>query len=159
MGLFVSRQGVSMDYFPTWASNGWPKIRSDIPVRFIEKPKGIFDHPVCVSLTPGSALWNCLHSDQPPSGSTIYLLSSPPTKIPEQESTSFMSLQTSLFRIIHSIFPHFGKTRHVTTSGEGNGNPLQYSSLGNLMDRGAWWATVHGVAEESDVTERLNNKK
>ena len=29
--------------------------------------------------------------------------------------------------------------------GEGNGNPLQYSYLGNSMDRGAWWATVHGV--------------
>ena len=29
--------------------------------------------------------------------------------------------------------------------GEGNGNPLQYSSLGNPMDRGAWRATVHGV--------------
>ena len=28
---------------------------------------------------------------------------------------------------------------------EGNGNPLQYSCLGNPMDRGAWWATVHGV--------------
>ena len=26
--------------------------------------------------------------------------------------------------------------------GEGNGNPLQYSNLGNPMDRGAWWATV-----------------
>ena len=30
--------------------------------------------------------------------------------------------------------------------GEGNGNPLQYSCLENPMDRGAWWATVHGVA-------------
>jgi len=30
-------------------------------------------------------------------------------------------------------------------SGEGNNNPLQYSSLKNSMDRGAWWATVHGV--------------
>ena len=29
--------------------------------------------------------------------------------------------------------------------GEGNGNPLQYSCLENFMDRGAWWATVHGV--------------
>ena len=29
--------------------------------------------------------------------------------------------------------------------GEGNGNPLQYSCLGNSMDRGTWWATVHGV--------------
>ena len=31
--------------------------------------------------------------------------------------------------------------------GEGNGNPLQYSCLVNSMDRGAWWATVHGVAK------------
>ena len=31
--------------------------------------------------------------------------------------------------------------------GEGNGNPLQYSCLGSPMDRGAWWATVHGVAK------------
>ena len=30
--------------------------------------------------------------------------------------------------------------------GEGNGNPLQYSCLEKTMDRGAWWATVHGVA-------------
>ena len=29
----------------------------------------------------------------------------------------------------------------------GNGNPLQYSCLGNPMDRGVWWATVHGTAE------------
>ena len=31
--------------------------------------------------------------------------------------------------------------------GEGNENPLQYSCLGNPMDRGAWWATVHGVSK------------
>ena len=36
--------------------------------------------------------------------------------------------------------------------GEGNGNPLQYSCLGNPMDRGVWWATVHGVTKESDMT-------
>ena len=36
--------------------------------------------------------------------------------------------------------------------GEGNGNPLQYSCLENSMDRGAWWATVHRVAKESDKT-------
>ena len=42
--------------------------------------------------------------------------------------------------------------------GEGNGNPLQYSCLGNPMDRGAWWAIVHGVAEELHMTYQLNKK-
>ena len=36
--------------------------------------------------------------------------------------------------------------------GEGNGNLLQYSCLGNSMDRGAWWATIHAVTKESDTT-------
>ena len=33
------------------------------------------------------------------------------------------------------------------SSGEGNGNPLQYSCLENPMDRGEWWSTVHGVTK------------
>ena len=37
--------------------------------------------------------------------------------------------------------------------GGGNGNPLQYSCLENPMDREAWWATVHGVAQESNMGE------
>ena len=37
--------------------------------------------------------------------------------------------------------------------GEGNGNPLQYSGLGNPMDRGTWRATVHGVTKELDMIE------
>ena len=36
--------------------------------------------------------------------------------------------------------------------GEGNGYQLQYSYLGNPMDRGVWWAVVHGAAKVSDVT-------
>ena len=45
------------------------------------------------------------------------------------------------------------------SSGEGNGNQLQYFSLGNPRDRGAWWATVHGVTKEldtgrADITEQ-----
>ena len=36
--------------------------------------------------------------------------------------------------------------------GGGNGNPLQYSCLENPLDKGAWWAMVHGVAKESDMT-------
>jgi len=39
----------------------------------------------------------------------------------------------------------------------GNGYPLQYSCLGTPMDRGAWQATVHGVAKEWDMTEQLKN--
>ena len=38
------------------------------------------------------------------------------------------------------------------SSGEGNGNPLQYPCLENPMDRGAWWAKAHRVAK-SDTTE------
>ena len=36
--------------------------------------------------------------------------------------------------------------------GEGNSNPLQYSHLGNPMDRETWWATVPGVTKESAMT-------
>ena len=42
--------------------------------------------------------------------------------------------------------------------GGGNGNPLQYSCLENLMDGGDWQAIVHGVAKESDTIEQLNNR-
>ena len=45
------------------------------------------------------------------------------------------------------LIPGLGKS-----PGEGNGNPLQFSCLGNPMDRETWWATVHGVAKESDMT-------
>ena len=36
--------------------------------------------------------------------------------------------------------------------GEGNSSPLQYSCLGNPMDRGAWRVIVHGIEQESDMT-------
>ena len=39
-------------------------------------------------------------------------------------------------------------------TGERNGNPLQYSCLENSMDKGAWWAPVHGVAKSQT---RLSN--
>ena len=43
--------------------------------------------------------------------------------------------------------------------GEGNVNPLQYSCLGNLMDRGAWWATVYGIAKGQIQLSNWSHKK
>jgi len=43
-------------------------------------------------------------------------------------------------------------SRPRKSSGEGNGNPFQYSCLRNPMDRGAWQGIVHGVAKKSDMT-------
>ena len=40
------------------------------------------------------------------------------------------------------LIPGFGRS-----PGEGNGNPLQYSFLGISIDRGVWWAIVHGAAK------------
>ena len=40
--------------------------------------------------------------------------------------------------------------------GEGNGNPLQYSCLENSVDRGAWWAAVHGVTQSQTWLKRLS---
>jgi len=43
--------------------------------------------------------------------------------------------------------PGFGRSPR-----EGIGNPFQYSCLGNIMDKGAWWATVHGATKEPNTT-------
>ena len=40
-------------------------------------------------------------------------------------------------------------------NGQGNGSPLRYSCLENLMERGAWWAAVHGGCKELDRTEQM----
>ena len=57
--------------------------------------------------------------------------------------------------VVKNLPANAGVVASITGSGrspgEGNGNPLQYSCLENPMDRGGWWATVHGVAR-SDMT-------
>ena len=40
--------------------------------------------------------------------------------------------------------------------GVGNGNPLQYSYLGNPMDRGGWWTTVHGISKSQTKVDRID---
>ena len=58
-----------------------------------------------------------------------------PTSLGVRENKSCLSVSRSLLYL------------WVMVSQEGNGTPLQYSALENPMDRGAWWATVHGVAQ------------
>ena len=48
-----------------------------------------------------------------------------------------------------SLIPGFRRS-----PGEGNGYPLQYSYLGNPMDRGAWWVTIHVVSKESNTATK-----
>ena len=64
-------------------------------------------------------------------------------------SMQFSAAWTSLWYIPLSVSTRPGSGK---SPGEGNGYPLWYSCLGNPMDRGAQWATIHGVTKESDVT-------
>ena len=62
--------------------------------------------------------------------------------------------------VIKSLPANAGSTDSIPELGSspkvGNGNPLLYSCLGNPMDRGGWWATVHGVTKDSNmVTKQL----
>ena len=52
--------------------------------------------------------------------------------------------------------PAYLKITSITT-GEGNGNPLQYSCLENPRGRGAWWAAVYGVAQSQTRLKRLSS--
>ena len=65
--------------------------------------------------------------------------------------------------MVKNLAANAGDVGLIPTSGRtprgGNGNPHQYSFLGNTMDRGAWWATVQGVTKELDTTLRLNTKQ
>ena len=51
----------------------------------------------------------------------------------------------------YGLIPESGRS-----SGEGHGNPFQYSCLENSMDRGPQWATVHETAKSGSTTEQMN---
>ena len=62
-----------------------------------------------------------------------------------------------IVQITNNLLIHIAKSDGqfyvlILPDGEGNGQPLQYSYLGYPMDRGAWWATVHGITKESAST-------
>ena len=77
----------------------------------------------------------------------------------EEHNISYSLCQITFESTVIMGFPHSSVSKESACSagnphsipesgrspGEENGNPLQYSSLENPMDRGAWWATVHGV--------------
>ena len=72
-----------------------------------------------------------------------------------------MSVKVAL--VVMSPLSNAGDIRDVgsipgsgRSPGEENGTPLQYSCLGNPMDREAWWGPVHGVAKELDTPEQPN---
>ena len=72
-----------------------------------------------------------------------------------------VSYQVAL--VVKNLPGNAGEVRHVGSipelggsPGEGYGNPLQSSCLKNHMDRGAWWATVHGVAKSQTRLKLLN---
>ena len=66
----------------------------------------------------------------------------PPLKVAHPLSFSFFRFIIDCNAVVAGSIPGWGRS-----PGKGNGNPLQYSCLKNSMDRGAWWATVHGVAK------------
>ena len=79
----------------------------------------------------------------------------PPSPSPTEYKTLFYTSVSLLLSCIQGYRYHLSKF-HIYAlvyciGGEGNGNPFQYGCLGNPMDRGAWWAIVHRVAE-SDKT-------
>ena len=94
-------------------------------------------------------------------GNTCYLLSFLIRAILTGVRCNFFVILISISPVISDDFPggsvvknlpaNAGDTGSIPGSGnfpgEGNGNPFQYSCLGNPTDRGAWWAIVHGVAK------------
>ena len=89
---------------------------------------------------------------------SLYLKSNP---TPLTIYSPTWALQWSLFQSLlalhvwRSVFKPKRKPVHFIW-GEGNGNPLQYSCLENPVDRGAWWAAVHEVAQSQTQVKRLS---
>ena len=66
----------------------------------------------------------------------------------------FLKRASQVALVIKNLPANAGDIRDFAGSGRspgvGNGSPLQYYCLENSMDRGPWWATVHGVADRHD---------
>jgi len=65
------------------------------------------------------------------------------------------NIQHSFYRIFVFLFGEEFVCDQLNI-GAGNGNPLHYSCLEKPMDKGAWWATVHGVAKSGTQLKQLS---
>ena len=61
-----------------------------------------------------------------------------------------------IYYFLDSMYKWYSICLWLTSLGEGNGNPLQYSCLENPRDRGAWWAVVYGVAQSRTQLKQLS---
>ena len=70
--------------------------------------------------------------------------------------SAYMDRASQVGRVVKNLPASAGDVGLIPGSGrsagEGNGSPLQYFFLVNLMDRGAWWATENGFTKELDTT-------
>ena len=82
--------------------------------------------------------------------SCVNFIISPATRVSQVDSDKGLACNSGDIRDASSI-PGLGRS-----SGEENGNPLQYSRLENPKDRGAWRGTVHGVAQSQTCLKRLS---
>ena len=98
-------------------------------------------------------IWNLISSDRPSTLICSHLYRNSTTEY-YKKSIAFLVAQM----VESAQETRAGDPGWIPESGRspggGHGNPLQYSHLGNPMDRGAWRATVHGVTKESDTTQQ-----
>ena len=110
-------------------------------------PPGALPHPGIESMSPVSPVyWQVDSFPQSHLGSPIF-----PSGCEGKLGVALESLQG--LRDLTSI-P--GSRR---SPGVGNGNPLKYSCLGNPMDRGTWWATVHGVVKSQTLRSESETER
>ena len=64
-------------------------------------------------------------------------------------------------QMVKNLPPNAGDTGSnpglARSPGERKGSPLQYSCLGNPVDRGAWWAVIHGITKKPNTSQRISN--
>ena len=167
--LCLVSQSCSILCDPTDCSSPGSSVYRDYP----GKDTGVGCHALLQGLFPTQGLnpglphcrWilYCLSHQGSPWNTGVGSLSLLDRHFPTQESNwGLLHCRWTLYQLSYQespvcvIFPtglaHFMSLCHILLiltifHGEGDGTPLQYSCLENPMDRGAWWATIHGVAK------------